>query len=618
MPVASATVSSASGFYPIVGTPGRVTVTYQYDGSAVIDIVSGDGSGDMLTSIYDIDGNGIVDAAESVPWSGITDAPATFPPDSHEHDLSYAPISHAHVESDITDLGSYSVTGHAHTESDISDFGSYAVTGHAHTESDISDFGSYAVTGHAHTESDISDFGSYAVTGHAHTESDISDFGSYAVVGHTHTESDISDLGAYLTEAAADLLYADISHTHSAPDHGALGGLTDDDHTQYVLLAGRSGGQTVYGGTASGDDLYVYSTSNATKGDIVLASGGGRVGVGQLPDAGVLQVYAGNSGGTPLNANYVPVSIENSTSAYIQLLTPNTAVSGITFSDPEDWDNGYISYNHSTQVMTLAADGVDTMHLTDGYVGIGTASPSYALDVAGVVNISGDQLLFSGGSGLGSDPPTAVATLYNRAGLGPTFSGYQVAFRTGATPAEALRIDPSGNVGIGTTSPLNRLHVYDAVSQPVIRLEGQLSGGTHEPTIYMHDNRGTGYAAVSIRGSRNISSGGHSLVFSTTADNAAEVAGTLTDRLWIDRGGNVGIGTNAPQAKLHVVGGIMVDGDSAGYSGAVTFTDQTQGVSSGTGTIKVNGTTARNSTGWLKIMVGTTAMYVPYFQTITG
>jgi hypothetical protein len=52
-------------------------------------------------------------------------------------------------------------------------------------------------------------------------------------------------------------------------DHGALTGLGDDDHTQYVLLAGRSGGQTIYGGTASLNNLNLYSTSHATKGRII-------------------------------------------------------------------------------------------------------------------------------------------------------------------------------------------------------------------------------------------------------------------------------------------------------------------------------------------------------------
>lgn len=51
--------------------------------------------------------------------------------------------------------------------------------------------------------------------------------------------------------------------------HSSLTGLTaGDDHTQYALLAGRSGGQTIIGGTGSGDDLYLVSTSNATKGTV--------------------------------------------------------------------------------------------------------------------------------------------------------------------------------------------------------------------------------------------------------------------------------------------------------------------------------------------------------------
>jgi len=51
--------------------------------------------------------------------------------------------------------------------------------------------------------------------------------------------------------------------------HGSLSGLSNDDHTQYGLLAGRSGGQTLKGGTDSGDDLTLESTSNATKGDVI-------------------------------------------------------------------------------------------------------------------------------------------------------------------------------------------------------------------------------------------------------------------------------------------------------------------------------------------------------------
>lgn len=373
---------------------------------------------------------------------------------------SYAVAGHTHVEADITDLGSYAVVGHSHTESDISDLGSYAVTGHSHTESDISDLGSYLTEaaadllyadivhthavpdhgllsgladddhlqyhndtrgdarysqlGHAHVESDITDLGSYAVTGHTHvesditdlgtyltetaadllysalghthTESDITDLGSYAVVGHSHTESDISDLGAYLTEAAADLLYADIAHTHSAPDHGALSGLTDDDHTQYALLAGRSGGQTIYGGTASGNSLTLNSTSHATKGDVLLATGGGQVGVGATPDPGpVMHIYKGDSGATAQSNGTVPLVIETGASVnYIQMLTPANQASGIVFADPDHWAAGAVYYAHSTDTLGIDTGATQRVWLNSTGLGVG-GSPSYKLDVTGAI-----------------------------------------------------------------------------------------------------------------------------------------------------------------------------------------------------------------------------------------
>ncbi len=51
------------------------------------------GTGDMLQSVYDTNNNGIVDAAEAVPWAGITGKPSTF-----------APSAHTHPQSDITNL----------------------------------------------------------------------------------------------------------------------------------------------------------------------------------------------------------------------------------------------------------------------------------------------------------------------------------------------------------------------------------------------------------------------------------------------------------------------------------------------------------------------------------
>lgn len=59
----------------------------------------------------------------------------------------------------------------------------------------------------------------------------------------------------------------------SAPDteidHGTISGLGDDDHTQYLLLAGRAGGQSIIGGTAASNNLTLESTSHGTKGKIL-------------------------------------------------------------------------------------------------------------------------------------------------------------------------------------------------------------------------------------------------------------------------------------------------------------------------------------------------------------
>lgn len=45
----------------------------------------GGGSGDMLRSIYDTNNSGVVDASESVPWTGVTGKPSTFTPSTHTH-----------------------------------------------------------------------------------------------------------------------------------------------------------------------------------------------------------------------------------------------------------------------------------------------------------------------------------------------------------------------------------------------------------------------------------------------------------------------------------------------------------------------------------------------------
>jgi hypothetical protein len=71
--------------------------------------------------------------------------------------------------------------------------------------------------------------------------------------------------GVYYTlEEITDLRSTNAQGTVTTPlitDHGGLGGLSDDDHTQYALLAGRTGGQTLSGSDTTSEDLTLEDNS---------------------------------------------------------------------------------------------------------------------------------------------------------------------------------------------------------------------------------------------------------------------------------------------------------------------------------------------------------------------
>src|SRR3990167_661609 len=82
-------------------------------------------------------------------------------------------------------------------------------------------------------------------------------------------------------------------------DHGLLTGLTDDDHTQYALLAGRAGGQILIGGIAASENLTLQSTSHATRGKILFGTSAydevnNRLGIGTDSPAQSLDIQTGD------------------------------------------------------------------------------------------------------------------------------------------------------------------------------------------------------------------------------------------------------------------------------------------------------------------------------------
>lgn len=183
--------------------------------------------------------------------------------------------------------------------------------------------------------------------------------------------------------------FVNATHTHQVAasggqlDHGlAITGLADDDHTQYALLAGRSGGQTLKGGTAAGDDLTLQSTANATKGNIFFGTStydevNNRLGVGtaspsyplhaQLDNADFIAKVR-NSNGTSAGHGLWVDTRWNVAGNYILKLTTNSeAATALVVEGNQNFGFNGASYGGGVFVLFIAnANTVPTTNPTGG------------------------------------------------------------------------------------------------------------------------------------------------------------------------------------------------------------------------------------------------------------
>ena len=139
-------------------------------------------------------------------------------------------------------------------------------------------------------------------------------------------------------------------------------------------------------------------------------------------------------------------------------------------------------------------------------------------------------------------------------------------FFTGTT-GDVMTINPSGNIGIGSSSNLAVKLTVNAHSYPTIRIRTDSVKSTGQSilgTIDFTDNDQPGYAEARVSAVRSAVGGSTNskpsdLVFYLDSANT-----TLNERMRIDYRGDVGLGISSPKNRLDLAGGMVIGRDSAG------------------------------------------------------
>jgi hypothetical protein len=272
-------------------------------------------------------------------------------------------------------------------------------------------------------------------------------------------------------------------------------------------------------------------------------------------------ISGNGSGLTALNAtNITTGTLDRNTTGSAATLTTPRSIGGVNFDGSADivpTTFGAATFDTDT----LVIDSVNNR------VGIGTTSPQAPLHIGDYTSGSAGELLrLSGASSadrhfkfLNEDDGVIGGAGANAIWVHDINSSFgQYAFRTNNN--ELMRITNSGNVGIGTTDPKIKLHLYDTTTEPTIAIQHLTSNENNTSTnvlgnLCLHRSHRSGIGnQVGIRSIRRANTWDDQadMEFYVRNGGYGEQTAMVVNSGSSLNSAKIGIGTTSPSTELQI------------------------------------------------------------------
>ena len=274
----------------------------------------------------------------------------------------------------------------------------------------------------------------------------------------------------------------------------------------------------------------------------VIIDTSGNVGIGTASPDGKVHIESSSSGATA-GAGGDELILESSATTGLSILSGTANDGNILFGDSGNSAIGYVQYKHADNALNFGVNG-----------GTKATIDSSGNVRVGVGNTFEPTIQFTNSGRVASNPGYSFNGDLDTGMFNPSTQG-TIAFSNNGT--ESMRIDSSGNVGIGASSPKTTLNLAanNSGQGAILTLENTDTSITSNDVIgqidfYANDGstNGTG-AKVNIKGIATSTAGTITALTFGTANSASS---TAAERMRIDGSGNVGIGTTNPQERLEV------------------------------------------------------------------